>query len=46
MAANKITKKIKRFKKQCLQLEYMAESLVSNNYDIEPVVKMSNYGNN
>ena len=43
MATNKITKeeKIKRFKAQCRQLEHMAESLVSDDYNIEPVVEMT-----
>lgn len=38
--------KIELFKIQCRRLEYTAEILISNNYDIEPVIKMSNYGNN
>lgn len=48
MATIKRTKeeKIKIFKMQCQFLEYNAEMLVSENYDIEPVIKMSNYGNN
>ena len=39
-------KKIELFKIQCRRLEYSAEMLVSDNYDIEPVLKISNYGNN
>jgi len=48
MATNKriIEEKIEIFKTQCRLLEYSAEMLVSENYDIEPVIKMSNYGNN
>jgi hypothetical protein len=48
MAAIKRTReeKIEIFKMQCRQLEHSAEMLVSDNYDIEPVIKMSNYGNN
>lgn len=38
--------KIETFKIQCQYLEHNAEMLVSDNYDIEPVIKMSNYGNN
>ncbi len=41
-----IEEKIELFKIQCRHLEYIAEMLVSDNYDIEPVIKMSNYGNN
>ena len=32
--------KIEFFKRQCRRLEYNAEMLVSDNYDIEPVIKM------
>lgn len=48
MATNKrtIEEKIELFKIQCQCLEHNAEMLVSDNYDIEPVIKMSNYGNN
>ena len=48
MATNNLTKeeKIELFKMQCRRLEYSAEMLVSDNYDIEPVIKISNYGNN
>jgi hypothetical protein len=48
MATNKrtIEEKIEIFKTQCRQLEHSAEMLVSDNYDIEPVIKMSNYGSN
>lgn len=48
MATNKRTKKekIDRFKTQCRCLEYMAEILVSENYEIEPVIRISSYGNN
>ena len=48
MATINLTKeeKIEIFKIQCRRLEYNAEMLVSDNYDIEPVIKMSNYGNN
>ena len=38
--------KIEIFKMQCLHLEHNAEMLVGENYDIEPVIKMSNYDNN
>ena len=38
--------KIEKFKAQCRCLEHSAEMLVSENYDIEPVIKMSNYENN
>lgn len=38
--------KIELFKIQCRHLEYSAKMLVSDNYDIEPVIKMSNYDNN
>ena len=38
--------KIEIFKMQCRQLEHNAEMLVGENYDIEPVIKMNNYGNN
>ena len=31
---------------QCRGLEYSAEMLVSNNYDIEPVIKIITHGNN
>lgn len=39
---NNLTKeeKIELFKTQCRRLEYNAEMLVSDNYDIEPVIKM------
>ena len=40
-----IKEKIEVFKTQCRLLEHNAEMLVSENYDIEPVIKMSNYGN-
>lgn len=45
MATSKrtIEEKIELFKIQCRRLEYSAEMLVSDNYDIEPVIKMSNY---
>ena len=45
MATTKLTReeKIELFKIQCRRLEYSAEMLVSDNYDIEPVIKMSNY---
>lgn len=45
MATVNLTKeeKIKLFKLQCRRLEYMAEMLVSDNYDVEPVIKISNY---
>lgn len=48
MATSKrtIEEKIEIFKIQCRRLEYSAEMLVGENYDIEPVIKMSNYGNN
>ena len=48
MATTNLTKeeKIKLFKIQCRRLENSAEMLVSDNYDIEPVIKISNYGNN
>lgn len=48
MATTKRTReeKIEIFKTQCRLLEHNAEMLVSENYDIEPVIKMSNYGNN
>ena len=48
MTTNKrtIEEKIKIFKIQCRQLEYNAEMLVSDKYDIEPVIKMSNYDSN
>lgn len=48
MATIKRTKeeKIELFKIQCRRLEYCAEMLVSDNYDIEPVIKMSNYDSN
>lgn len=39
-----IEEKIKIFKIQCQRLEYNAEMLVGENYDIEPVIKMINYG--
>ena len=38
--------KVEIFKRQCRILERNAEMLVSDKYDIEPVIKMSNYGNN
>ena len=41
-----IEEKIELFKIQCRHLEHNAEMLVSENYDIEPVVKMNNYVNN
>ncbi len=41
-----IEEKIELFKIQCRHLEHNAEMLVSESYDIEPVIKMSNYGNN
>lgn len=45
MAAINLTKeeKIELFKIQCRRLEYMAEMLVSDKYDVEPVIKISNY---
>ncbi len=48
MATNKrtIEEKIKTFKTQCRYLEYSAEIFVSENYDIEPVIKMSSYDDN
>jgi hypothetical protein len=48
MATTNLTReeKIELFKIQCRSLEYSAEMLVSDNYDIEPVIKISNYGNN
>ena len=48
MATINLTKeeKIELFKIQCRRLEYMAEMLVSDNYDIEPTIRISNYGNN
>ena len=48
MATSKrtIEEKIEIFKIQCRRLERNAEMLVGENYDIEPVIKMSNYGNN
>ena len=48
MATNKRTReeKIEIFKMQCQILEHSAETLVSDNYDIEPVVKISKHGNN
>ena len=48
MATSKrtIEEKIELFKIQCRRLEYNAEMLVSENYDIEPMIKMSNYDNN
>ena len=47
MATSKrtIEEKIKIFKIQCQLLEHNAEMLVSDKYDIEPVIKMSNYDN-
>lgn len=47
MAANKrtIEEKIEIFKMQCRHLEHSAEMLVGENYDIELVIKMSNYDN-
>ena len=36
--------KIELFKIQCRRLEYSAEMLVSDKYDIELVIKMNNYG--
>lgn len=41
-----IEEKIKIFKIQCRFLEHNAEMLVSDKYDIEPVIKMNDYGNN
>ena len=41
-----IEEKIEIFKTQCRLLEHNAEMLVSDKYDIEPVIKMSNYDNN
>jgi hypothetical protein len=41
-----IKEKIETFKTQCRCLEHNAEMLVGENYDIEPVIKMSNYGTN
>ncbi len=38
--------KIEIFKMLCRRLEHSAEMLVGENYDIEPVIKMINYGNN
>lgn len=38
--------KIELFKIQCRRLEYSAEMLVSDNYYIEPVIKISDYDNN
>lgn len=38
--------KIERFKKQCQCLEYNVEMLISDKYDIEPIIQISNYGNN
>lgn len=38
--------KIEIFKIQCRCLERNAEMLVSDNYDIELVIKISNYVNN
>lgn len=38
--------KIEIFKKQCRCLECNTEMLVSDKYNIEPVIKISNYGNN
>lgn len=38
--------KIEIFKMQCRCLEHSAEMLIGDKYDIEPVVKISNYGNN
>ena len=48
MAAIKrtIEEKIEIFKTQCRLLEHNTEMLVGENYDIEPVIKMNNYGNN
>jgi hypothetical protein len=48
MITNNLTKeeKIELFKIQCRRLEYSAEMLVSDDYDIEPCIKMNNYGNN
>lgn len=48
MATSKrtIEEKIEIFKIQCRRLEYNAEMLVGENYDIEPVIEMINYGNN
>lgn len=40
-----IEEKIELFKLQCRRLEYMAEMLVSDKYDVEPVIKISNYDN-
>lgn len=47
MATINLTKeeKIELFKMQCRDLEHNAEMLVGENYDIEPVIKMSKYGN-
>lgn len=41
-----IEEKIELFKIQCRRLEHSAEMLVSDNYDVELVIKISNYGNN
>ena len=38
--------KIEIFKIQCRLLEHNAEMLVSDKYDIEPVIKINNYENN
>ena len=48
MTTNNLTKeeKIELFKIQCRRLEYNAEMLVSDDYDIEPVIKMNNYDKN
>ena len=48
MATNKrtIQEKIEIFKIQCRRLEQNAEILVSEDYDIEPVIKIYSYGSN
>lgn len=38
--------KIEIFKTQCRLLEHSAEMFVGEDYDIEPVIKMTNYGKN
>lgn len=45
MATTNLTReeKIELFKIRCRRLEYSAEMLVSDNYDIELVIKISNY---
>lgn len=39
-----IEEKIEIFKIQCQHLEHSAEMLVGEDYDIEPVIKMTDYG--